>query len=106
MIRKMDLQDTFVAGVGKKLIQLRWGAQKRVVKATGISPSYLNDILKKRKRAPAYIFPTVLALRESAIVVLIKGGQRHRGSCITGSRCQTTIITAFRFLLKGFTSNV
>ena len=51
MNRKIELQDAFVAGVEIKLLPLGWGAQKRVAKTAGISSSYLNDILKKRKRA-------------------------------------------------------
>ncbi len=48
---KIGFQDAFVAGVEIKIAPLGWGAQKRVARAAGISPTYLNDILKKRRKA-------------------------------------------------------
>lgn len=49
--RKIGFLDAFVVGMEIKIAFLGWGAQKRVAKSAGISPSYLNDILKKRKSA-------------------------------------------------------
>ena len=51
MKKRIGFQDAFVAGVEMKIALLGWGGQKRVAKAAGISPSYLCDILKKRRRA-------------------------------------------------------
>jgi transcriptional regulator with XRE-family HTH domain len=49
--QRIRFQDAFVAGVEIKIAPLGWGAQKRVAKAARISPSYLNDILKRRRDA-------------------------------------------------------
>lgn len=51
MITKKDLQDAFVAAVQDRMMVLGFerGGQARIAKRAGLSPSYLNDILKKRK---------------------------------------------------------
>ena len=51
MVKRIDFQEAFIAGVKAKLLPFGWGGQKRVATMAGISSSYLCDILSKRKKA-------------------------------------------------------
>ncbi len=69
--------DDFLRGVKTLLDPMGWGSQVKLAKDASISPSYLNDILKKRKNGTEEVRRAISkALDKSYSEILTIGGEQ------------------------------
>ena len=72
-----SFHDDFLTGVKTILDPMGWGSQVKLAKAAGISPSYLNDLLKKRRNGTEEVRRAISkALKKSYSEILEIGGEQ------------------------------